>query len=50
MGDDERVKLTTLIDRDLHRAAKRKMVDDGQTFQAVVEAALQAYVNGHDPR
>jgi hypothetical protein len=46
MGDDDRVILSVRLPPDLHRAAKRKMVDDDQTFQAIFEAAVQTYVNG----
>lgn len=50
MGDDEdRVTISVRLNPNVHRDAKRKMIDDGQTFQALFEAAVQAYVDGWFP-
>jgi len=48
-ADNDRAIISVRLNRDLHRAAKLKMVDDGQTFQALFEAAVQAYVDGWFP-
>jgi hypothetical protein len=47
MGDDDRVvSMTVRLDPELHRTANRKMIDDGQSFPALFEAAVVAHVDG----